>query len=119
MMFAELPEWIRQVLRGLSRDGYIYIGRSGVGLSYAFRKGPSGPFCSTLLSVSPRPQGPLTECMKQGTIRAVDQLASKHDLGYRFLLEQVAIEGPKWVSYERIKELCEKEPMKALRADLV
>jgi hypothetical protein len=118
MMFAELPEWIRQVIRELSRKGYVYVGRSGVGLSYAFRKPLRGLDHSFFALLFSRPLSRLTECMKLGTVRAIDTHMKDEDLGPKILVEHVAIEGPKWVPYERIVELCQKEPIKALRADL-
>lgn len=94
MMFAELPEWIRLLLRDLSREGYIYIGRTGVGLAYDFRRA----------------------CMKLGTIKAIDKTMTYHELEDKALMEKIAIEGPKWVPYERIQEFLEQSPvMKALR----
>jgi len=118
MLFREAPEWIQQVLRQLSRDGYIYIGRTGVGLSYAFRKGPDIFNLSFLLPRFFMDEGPLKECYNLGTIKAIQKHAEYLDLGYRILLELIATEGPKWVSYERIQEYAEKEPIKALKADL-
>jgi len=110
-MFHELPEWIQQMLRALSREGYIYIGRTGPGLSYAFRKGPEACLCG-ILSLNPSADdGPLTECMKIGTIKAIEQLAQYHDLEYRLLLEQIAILGPKWVSYEDLQEFLTGHPL--------
>jgi hypothetical protein len=97
VLFHEAPEWIQQVLRQLSREGYIYIGRTGVGLSYAFRR----------------------ECYKQGTIKAIEATAQYHELGYRILLELIATEGPKWVPYERIQDALGKEPiLRALKEPL-
>ena len=96
-MFAEVPEWIQQVLRQLSREGYIYIGRTGVGLSYAFRK----------------------ECYKLGTIKAIEETAQYHDLGYRILLELIATEGPKYVAYDRILSVMTEQPiLRALKEEL-
>jgi hypothetical protein len=119
MLFREAPEWIQQVLRQLSRDGYIYIGRTGVGLSYAFRKAPkhrASP--SSFLSLF-RVQGALSECYNQGTIKAIEKHAGEHDLGYRILLELIATEGPKWVGYERIVEYIESQAiLRALKEEL-
>jgi hypothetical protein len=85
MMFSELKEYIKQLLRALSRDGYIYLGRTGAGLSGLFR----------------------TECNKRGTIKALEEMAKDHDLVDRWLLEILAVEGPRWVGYDRITEQCE------------
>lgn len=119
MLFREAPEWIQQVLRQLSRDGYIYIGRTGVGLSYAFRKGPDMFFNIVSLFSQTVDEGSLTECYRLGTIKAIETTAKFKDLGERLLLELIATEGPKWVAYERIIEVCEKiAPIHALKADL-
>jgi hypothetical protein len=75
------------MLRQLSRDGFIYIGRSGVGLTYTFRK----------------------ECDRQGTIAAIEKTASFHQIADRFLLELIATEGPRWVGYDRITEVAKAE----------
>jgi len=111
LLFAEVPYWIQDVLRDLSRDGYIYIGRSGVGLSHAFRKGAAGLSSFRSLSFPLGPAAPLRECMKQGTLKAIEKTAQYHELAYRLLLEQIAILGPKYVAYEDIQKLMEKEPI--------
>jgi len=84
MLFRQLPEWIQDLLRTLSREGYIYIGRTGAGLTHAFRK----------------------ECMKQGTIKAIDKTMEYHGLEDKILVELIATEGPRWVGYARILEYC-------------
>jgi len=106
MIWQDLPEWIQQTLMDLSRAGYIYIGRTGVGLSYAFRKGPHAIFELTPQSPNISDEGPLKECYKLGTIRALDVHMKDSQLYEKVLVETIAIEGPKWVSYERILELC-------------
>jgi hypothetical protein len=83
MMFREAPQWIQQTLRDLSRDGYIYIGRTGVGLTYDFRKA----------------------CTQKGTIKTIEETARYHETADRAFLELIAIEGPKYVSYDRIIEV--------------
>jgi len=93
MLFRDLPEWIQDILRQLSSDGYIYIGRTGVGLSYAFRK----------------------ECMNQGTIKAIDKTMEYHDLEDKLLVELIATEGPRWVPYARILEYCSSSLYEVLR----
>jgi len=84
LLFRQLPEWIQDLLRTISREGYIYIGRTGAGLTHAFRK----------------------ECMKQGTIKAIDKTMEYHSLEDKILVELIATEGPRWVSYARIQEYC-------------
>jgi len=111
MLFADLPVWIQDVLRDLSRDGYIYIGRTGVGLSHAFRNGSVGVLHPPCIFNSPGPADPRTECMSQGTIRAIETTAQYHELSYRLLLEQIAILGPKYVAYEKIQELMQQSPI--------
>jgi len=92
-MFRDLPEWIQQLLRALSRDGYIYIGRTGCGLTYDFRK----------------------TCMKEGTIKAIDRTLAYHDLEFKLLVELIATEGPRWVPYTRILEFCSSSDYEVLR----
>jgi len=84
LMFRDLPEWIQATLRTLSREGYIYIGRTGPGLTYDFRKA----------------------CMKEGTIKAIDRTMEYHGIEDKILVELIATEGPRWVSYARILEYC-------------
>jgi hypothetical protein len=81
MLFNELPEWIRITLRDLSRQGFIYLGRTGAGLSGHFR----------------------SECMKLGTIKALEKWSESITLAEKLLIEDVAVKGPKWVSYEDLK----------------
>jgi len=119
MLFREAPEWIQQVLRQLSREGYIYIGRTGVGLSYAFRKGLDRLKGSPFSPSDPLNESPLKECYKLGTIKAIESTAGLHDLGYRILLEMIATEGPKWVPYERLVDALGKDPiLRALKEPL-
>jgi len=82
LMFRDLPDWLQDILRLLSRDGYIYIGRTGVGLTYDFRHA----------------------CMKLGTIKAIDQTMEYHNLEEKILVELIATEGPRWVGYARVLE---------------
>jgi len=84
LMFRDLPEWLQDRLRDLSREGYIYVGRTGVGLTHAFRK----------------------ECMNQGTIKAIDKHMEYHGVESKILIELIATEGPRWVGYARILEYC-------------
>ena len=84
LMFRQLPEWIQDVLRDLSREGYLYIGRTGAGLSYDFRRA----------------------CMKSGTFKAIDKYMEYRSIENKVLIELVATEGPRWVPYTRILEYC-------------
>jgi len=119
MLFAELPLWVQDVLRDLSREGYLYIGRTGTGLSHAFRREPDAPSPLVASMWCFMDEGSLTECMKQGTIRAIEETAQYHDLAYKLLLEQIAILGPKWVAYEKIAELMQQSPvLRALREEI-
>ena len=93
MMFRELPEWIQEKLRLLSRDGFLYIGRTGCGLSHAFRR----------------------ECMNLGTLKALAKHMEYHDLEDRLLVEMIATEGPRWVSYVRLQEYCSAGLYETLR----
>lgn len=88
LKFRDLPEWLQQLLRNLSRDGYIYLGRTGPGLTYDFRRA----------------------CMKIGTIKAIDKTMEYHALEDKILVELIATEGPRWVSYNRILEFCRSAP---------
>jgi len=92
-MFRELPEWIQDKLRLLSGDGYFYIGRTGAGLTNSFRK----------------------ECMNLGTLKAIQKHMEYHDLEDRLLVEMIAVEGPRWVSYVRILEYCTNSFYEVLR----
>lgn len=86
-MFRDLPRYLEEMLRQLSRDGYIYIGRTGAGLTYTFRK----------------------ECDRAGTIAAIETQAKFHSVADRCLLELIATEGPRWVGYDRILEVAKKD----------
>jgi hypothetical protein len=81
-MFCDLDDRLQVLLRDLSRDGFLYLGRTGAGLTYNFRRA----------------------CYLKGTIKAIEETAEFHDDPCRLILELVAVEGPKWVSYERIQE---------------
>ena len=61
----------------------------GTGLSYDFRRA----------------------CMKIGTIKAIDKTMEYHDLEDKLLVELIATEGPRWVSYKRVLEYCTSAPM--------
>ena len=88
LKLRDLPEWLMDILRHLSRDGYIYIGRTGAGLTWDFRRA----------------------CMKTGTIKAIDKTMEYHSLEDKILVELIATEGPRWVSYQRIREFCTSAP---------
>ena len=53
MKFGELDEFSRKCLIDLSMFGFIYIGRTGAGLTYDFRRA----------------------CMKTGTLKAIEEEA--------------------------------------------
>ena len=93
LMFRQLPEWIQDVLRDLSREGYLYIGRTGAGLSYDFRRA----------------------CMKSGTFKAIDKYMEYRSIEDKVLIELIATEGPRWVSYQRIKQFCQTGVYQILR----
>jgi len=84
LMFRDLPDWIQDIVRRLSSDGYVYIGRTGAGLTYDFRR----------------------ECMKRGTLKAIDETMEYHDLEDKLIVDLIATEGPRWVPYLRILEYC-------------
>jgi len=84
LKLRDLPEWLQDKLRQLSYEGFLYLGRTGTGLTHLFRY----------------------TCMKVGTIKALSQALEHHDLEDRILVEMIAVEGPKWVPYTRILEYC-------------
>lgn len=93
LMFKDLPLWLQDILRSLSREGFIYIGRTGPGLTWSFRR----------------------ECMKLGTIKAIEQHMKYQDLEEKILVELIATEGPRWVPYKRILEYCQSQEYQLLR----
>ncbi len=82
LMFRDLSAELQKHLVDLSVNGYIYIGRTGIGLTGDYRK-------STL---------------QQGTLKVIE--AEKRFIGEvkAGILQLVAIEGPKWVPFTRIEE---------------
>jgi len=84
LMFRDLPDWLQDILRQLSRDGFICIQRTGVALAWNFQ----------------------ARCKKEGTISAIDKTMEYHSLEDKILVELIATEGPRWVSYARIQEYC-------------
>lgn len=80
VMFRVLHPDIQTPLRNLSKDGFIYIGREGIGLSYVFRK----------------------EIMRVGTLKAIENCKGEATPEEIRLLELTAIEGPKWLCYQRV-----------------
>lgn len=82
IMFRDLASDVQELLKNLSMYGYIYIGRTGVGLTTSFRK----------------------ETFKVGTIKACKEATQFVDEISSQVLEVVAMEGPKWVPFRRIEE---------------
>jgi len=80
IMFRVLHPEIQTTLRNLSGDGMIYIGREGIGLSRAFSKA----------------------VLQIGTIKAIDQFSGSCGPEEIRLLELIAIEGPRWLCYQRV-----------------
>jgi hypothetical protein len=70
----------------MSRDGFIYIGRTGIGTTYAFRR----------------------EILKVGTIKAIELHGKNLATEELDILELISIEGPKWVPYKRIIEVIQE-----------
>lgn len=93
VLFRELPLWLQDRLRALSREGYIYLGRTGPGLTWAFRR----------------------ETMRHGTIKAIDETMQYHGIEDKLIVELIAVEGPRWVPYRRIKEYCTSGVYQILR----
>jgi len=83
LLFNDLPRLYQEILKDLSIEGYIYLGRTGAGLSYAFRR----------------------LCFTRGTLKAIEEEGPSLDPVKKRILETVAIEGPKWVPYERLEEV--------------
>ena len=93
LMFRDLPMWLQDILRDLSRGGWIYIGRTGPGLTWSFRR----------------------ECMKHGTLKAIEDTMKYRELDQKLLVELIAVEGPRWVPYTRILEYCQSEVYQFVR----
>ena len=93
LMFRQLPGWLQDILRDLSREGYIYIGRTGAGLSYDFRRA----------------------CMKTGTFKAIDRYMEYRSIEDKVLIELISTEGPRYVPYLRILEFCQTGVYQILR----
>ena len=83
MLFGECTEEVQSLLKKMSLWGYIYIGRTGVGLTTSFRK----------------------ETYKVGTFKACAEATRFLDQRSVKVLELIAVEGPKWVPYKRIEEV--------------
>jgi len=82
-MFRDLHPEIQHTLRRLSRDGFIYIGREGIGLTNLFRR----------------------EVLKHGTVKAIERHAANLPPEESLLLEVVAVEGPRWIPYGRVVDV--------------
>jgi len=80
VLFRVLHPEMQTTLRKLSAEGFIYIGREGIGLSYAFRK----------------------EMLRIGTIKAIEHHGCNFKHEEIRLLELTAIEGPRWLCYQRV-----------------
>jgi hypothetical protein len=80
ILFRVLHPEIQATLRRLSGEGFIYIGREGIGLSYVFRK----------------------EMLRIGTIKAIEHHGCNFNQEEIRLLELTAIEGPRWLCYQRV-----------------
>lgn len=82
MLYRDCDQTLKEVLRGMCNWGFIYLGRTGAGLTHTFRK----------------------EWLKLGG-KAIEQHASQL-LGEhaKRLLEVICVEGPKWVPYTRLED---------------
>jgi len=82
-MFRDCTSDVQRDLIDLSLKGYIYIGRTGAGLTNNFRQ----------------------QTFKTGTIKAIEE--EKTFLGEKKaeLLQLIAIEGPRWVPFKRIEDV--------------
>lgn len=81
-MFRDCTDDVQQLLIDLSLKGYIYIGRTGAGLTQDFRQAT----------------------FKHGTIKAIEE--ERNFLGdlKAKVLQLIAIEGPRWVPFKRIED---------------
>lgn len=81
-LYRDLDANLRAILIEMSNWGFIYLGRTGAGLTYSFRRA----------------------YFKMGT-KAIRTEAAKYigDDGLR-ILQLIAIEGPKWVPYKRVED---------------
>jgi hypothetical protein len=80
-MFRECTEEVQRHLIELSCKGFIYIGRTGAGLTNDFRK----------------------STFQHGTIKAIDTERNFIGEVKAKLLQLIAIEGPRWVGFQRIE----------------
>jgi|YelNatPaOPRAMG01_1025707.scaffolds.fasta_scaffold05917_19 hypothetical protein len=82
MLFREMTSDVQRLLIDLSLKGYIYIGRTGCGLTQDFRQ----------------------QTFKHGTIKAIEQ--EKPFIGeiQAKILTLISIEGPRWVPFKRIED---------------
>ena len=53
--------------------------------------------------------------MKKGTIKAINEHMEYMDIQEKLIVELIAVEGPRWVSYKRILEECTKGVYQILR----
>jgi hypothetical protein len=82
MLFKETTSDVQRLLIDLSMKGYIYIGRTGAGLTNDFRK----------------------STFQHGTIKVIEEEKSFiGDLAAK-ILQLISIEGPRWVPFKRIEE---------------
>jgi len=83
MMFRDCTEVLQHDLIELSVKGYIYIGRTGAGLTNNFRQ----------------------QTFKVGTFKAIED--EKTFLGQKNaeILQLIAVEGPRWVPFKRIEDV--------------
>jgi len=82
-LFSDLTPPVKDLLKQLSVWGYIYIGRTGAGLTTSFRK----------------------ETYKVGTLKACQEATRFIPEESAKILELIAIEGPRWVPYKRIEDV--------------
>jgi hypothetical protein len=83
MMFRDCTEEVQQHLIELSCKGYIYIGRTGAGLTNDFRR----------------------STFQHGTIKAIEDEKTFIGEVKAKILQLIAIEGPRWVSFKRIEDV--------------
>jgi hypothetical protein len=82
MLFREMTSDVQRLLIDLSMKGYIYIGRTGAGLTNDFRK----------------------STFQHGTMKVIEEEKSFIGEIQAKILQLISIEGPRWVPFKRIEE---------------
>lgn len=92
-MYRDLDANLKVMLRNMCNWGFVYIGRTGVGLTYSFKR-----------EYYQRSGKALEEAHRWLSEAEVE------------ILTVVAFEGPKWVPYTRIEEIAYKTTTRTTNA---